>query len=819
MRTADLGAAPTPEGVASRDELASRLSSLRTWAGLSYRELHRRVVASRRQRGIPELPVFETVRRCLQPGRRRLDPELVVDIATALTGDAAAAAAWRQACRVVDGTQTVAALVPVRDDLPAAPVDLHGRDAVLGAILRHAAEREGAAVIAIEGMGGVGKSSLAARAARELARGLPDAVLLSVDLRAYDDLLPPADPTAVLDGFLRTLGVPGSRIIRMDLAARAAAFRELLAGRCAVVLLDNAATRDQVLPLLPGGAGSRVLVTSRHHLGLDASLQVPLEVLDEESAVALLAHEIGDERPEREPGAARRIAELLGRLPLALSVVAARIRETPAWTLGDHAERLEEARSAHRLEGGVQAALDLSYAALPAGHRRTLSLLALQPGNDVDAHAVAALTGQDLTVTQTVLGDLRARHLLLERTPGRYLLHDLVRTFASGKAMDEIPPSGRRVAVMGLLEHQVYVATLAARVHSPEIAGWLEARDPAGSPVPAPADAADAARRLAADWPNMLAAAHYAAEHDAPHVTVALALALFRYLQVTARAAEAEALLVRAASLAEGVTRARVLSALGTTYFPQGRFPAAEAPLVEAADLYRLFGDEGGLSAVLTNLGIVYEASGRLERARASYEEALERATRMGDAARALRARGSLGQLETALGRHDEALEHFRGAHDLAVELADPAREAQTLVDLGDALRRMDRFADALVCLERAHDLAAEVGLEVGEPYLLSTLGAVHSALGDHATAMDHHERALVAARRNHLAPAEIDVLLDLGDTLVRAGRTGDAVGRYDEAAGLAARLGLGAQRAAADERRAAATSGAHETPQAADRT
>src|SRR5262245_17615707 len=271
--TAPTGAAgepPSPAGVQTLDELAVRLGQLRVWSGLGYREVHRRVVALRRRRGAPEQLSFDTVYRCMRPGRSRLDVELVVDIAQALLGDQAAAVAWRMAYRVLSGQASAAGIVRVFPALPDDLPEFTGRRAELRRLVDGLTPQglvAGPAVSVIEGMAGVGKTTLAVHAGHEMLRcGLGTDVQLSVNLRGYDADQPPADPAAVLEGFLRVLGVPGDQIYHLDLAGRAARYRRLLAGRRALIVLDNAATAEQVVPLLPQTAGCLAMITSRNAL-------------------------------------------------------------------------------------------------------------------------------------------------------------------------------------------------------------------------------------------------------------------------------------------------------------------------------------------------------------------------------------------------------------------------------------------------------------------------------------------------------------------------------------------------------------------------
>ncbi|MBC9822271.1 NB-ARC domain-containing protein [Terrabacter sp. MAHUQ-38] len=448
----DADGPPRPDGVRSLDELVTRLQTLRSWSGTSYRALHREILRGRKQRGIAELPAFDTVHRCLQPGRTRIDAELVVDVAAALLGDRDLAAPWRQACQVVAQTQYEARLVDVSDSLPPDDADFVGRRAELDAAL--AAAREPGAIVAIMGMGGMGKTRLAVRVAHRLAAGLGEGVrTYFVDLRGFDTERPPADPNAVLDELLRRLGVPAARLVHLDMDARRALLRGRLSGRPTVLVLDNASSGEQVLPLLTGEGACRLLVTSRHALEGVPGQEIELDPFDGHDALDALrcaAHPV----PVDVRGAeARQIVELVGRHPLALSLVGARVRSAPGWSMADHAERLSEARRAGRLDVGIEETLSLSYDRLPTGSRRLLRMMALHPGGDLDHYPAAALLDAALSDADEALSELVDASLVRRSPLGRFSLHDLVRTFASHRAHEEDPASARRAATARLLDH------------------------------------------------------------------------------------------------------------------------------------------------------------------------------------------------------------------------------------------------------------------------------------------------------------------------------------------------------------------------------
>jgi DNA-binding SARP family transcriptional activator len=297
-------------------------------------------------------------------------------------------------------------------------------------------------ICAIEGMAGVGKTRFAVHAAHRLARRF-DEVQLWADLHGLESRRPPADPAAVLETFLRLLGVPGCQVPD-GLEARSALYRSRLAGRRTLVLLDNAAGADQVRPLLPGGGSCLVLVTTRRRLSsMDGVRPVPLDVFSPAEATALLAGIAGGERVGGQPAEATHLARLCGHLPLAVALAARHLRAHPSWTVRDLVARLtpEDRRLSELSVRGetVRAAFDLSYRALPPPQRRLFRLLGRHRGDDITADAAAGLTGQAPEEAGVLLDALLDEYLLQERVPGRYRMHDLIRRYAIERARDEGP--------------------------------------------------------------------------------------------------------------------------------------------------------------------------------------------------------------------------------------------------------------------------------------------------------------------------------------------------------------------------------------------
>jgi tetratricopeptide (TPR) repeat protein len=301
----------------------------------------------------------------------------------------------------------------------------------------------------IAGMGGIGKTELALRAARAaLGRGWFPGGVLFYDLRGYGGAQR-ATPDEALGSFLIMLGVPGEAI-PADSQAREACYRTILekladAGRSILVVIDNASGIDQVRSLLPGDDKTGVIITSRHTLSLLGLKVLDLEVLKPEAAIALLEASLrnvrGDEdsakRVARHRGDAAEIARLCGYLPLALVIIAARLARPGSPPLADVAGELAD--ELYRLDElsdsvphGVRATLDMSCQLLTDDQKRVFRLLAVCPGADVSTETAAgALTGLAPPVARRALENLADAHLAEPGAPGRWRMHDLVRLYAA----------------------------------------------------------------------------------------------------------------------------------------------------------------------------------------------------------------------------------------------------------------------------------------------------------------------------------------------------------------------------------------------------
>ncbi|MGW1469866.1 BTAD domain-containing putative transcriptional regulator [Streptomyces olivaceus] len=424
-----------------------------------------------------------------------------------------------------------ASLPPVTGVRPAQlPADLAtftGRETELAqadAMLTSGGKTAAVVIAAFSGMAGVGKTTMAVHWAHRVAHRYPDGQLF-LDLRGFDPAAAAMSPAEVVRVFLEALGVP-ARSVPDSPDARIALYRTLLADRRMLILLDNARNSEQVRPLLPGSPGCLVVVTSRTQLfGLVAGAgarPVAVNPLTPAEAHAFLARRLGAGPPTAEPRATDEIITRCGRLPLALALVAARAATRPGQPLGAVARELSDSRGSLDAFTVCDPATDLravfssSYDHVSRPAARLFHLLGLVPGPDISVHAAAALAGLPLRETRTLLTELVRSHLLVEQSPGRHTVHELLRVHAAERVLTEEPRQERERAVERLLCWYLHTADAAC----PDLAE-RGCRTPLESPPPSCHPLTFTTRDQALRWceqerPNLVAAAHLAATTARP---------------------------------------------------------------------------------------------------------------------------------------------------------------------------------------------------------------------------------------------------------------------------------------------------------------
>jgi tetratricopeptide (TPR) repeat protein/transcriptional regulator with XRE-family HTH domain len=630
----------------------------------------------------------------------------------------------------------------------------------------------GVAVIsAIDGMGGVGKTALALHAAHRLAERFPDGQLF-VDLYGFTREGPPRDPGDALAELLGALGVPPGRIPAQP-QARAALYRDHLAGTRTLVVLDNAWDEAQVRPLLPASAGCLVLVTSRKRLkALDDAVPLPLDMLPPDEAVALLRRSAHARREPADEAQWERVAELCGRLPLALVIAGAVLRTGgEAWNLARLIDRLAPRSADGELTGytdetrSVAAVFDLSYQRLSDHEQLLFRRLGLLPGPEIDAYAAAALLDTDPGSADLLVQRLADQSLLTGISPGRYRLHDLIRAHARtlGTAHDSEPE--RATALDRLLD---YYAHTAQRASIPI------ARQPPPAPTgPAPAYApdlpsAEAARTwLRVEYRNLEAAYTHADARAADRHTIALAAGLAellftegpwtRAIEIHQTAAEA------AGRRSELAAQAAALNNLGRVRCLAGGLSGAAEDLTRALEIYRKTGDRRGEAAALNNLGRVWLLAGERTEAADVYALALEICREIGNRLGEAIALNNLGQLRHSTGDHPAAAKATARALEIYRQIDDRRGEAAALNNLGRIMYITGDYPAALDIQAQALEIHRQIGDRPGEANTLNYLGQARTITGDYAGAAQAQAQALQLYRTIGNRLGEANVLAGLG--------------------------------------------------------
>lgn len=754
MTDSAAGDRPDPAGAVDLAEFIDLLGRLRVWAGEpSYRTLARRAGPLLKP---PQSLSHVTVAEAFRRDRRRLDQDLVVAIVRALGLDDSAVDRWRQACVRVHAEARTGGPVGAFRQLPADLPTFTGREAELMALLDAARGADDGpltvVVSAIEGMAGVGKTQLAVRAAHELVRkGRFTDVQLFVNLRGFDSDRVPVDPALVLEAFLRQLGVPTQQIPE-TLDERAAMYRDRLHGKQALVLLDNAASGDQVRDLIPGSPGCLVLVTSRRSL-VDLEHAVPhrLGLFSRAEAVALLSRIAGAERVAAEQAAAERIVEICGLLPLAVALAATRLRTRPAWSLAALADRLQ-AGVIDAPGGGsrksVRSVFDLSYRGLSPAGRRAFCLLGLQPGTDVTAPAVAALVNGTVPEAEAVLEYLQDEHLVQEKTYGRYELHDLLRAHAASRAAVELSDEERAEAVHRYLTWSMLTMDAAGRALKPgrvipEYHGVLTRAGVRGFNSPA-----KAAEWCEAELANLVAAADEAVRLGIPVLGWRLPMTVSTYLGVSANWRAWERLhlagLESARRSGELAAQARMLSGLGMSAERLGRADEAERHLNEALTLWRELGDSRGEAGVLSNLVTIYSALDRPEQGLAAAERAVDLARRIGDPYVERTALQNSSSCLLVLNRPDQARERLMAAVELYRAPGDEFALGLVMGNIGFANLALGRYQDAEEAYREYLAISRRISNRYGQSEALRGIARVRRATSREAEARRLYEEALV---------------------------------------------------------------------------
>jgi tetratricopeptide (TPR) repeat protein/transcriptional regulator with XRE-family HTH domain len=657
--------------------------------------------------------------------------------------------------------------------LPRDTASFTGRQAELARLVTSAeslAARGGVVGIhAIDGMAGIGKTTFAVHAAHQLAESFPDGQFF-LPLHAHTPGQQPVDPADALASLLLTAGV-AAQLIPPGIQARAARWRAHVAGKKILLLLDDVVSHEQAEPLLPGSAGSLVLITSRRRLtALHDAAVISLDTLPPAEAGALLARLSGRAGMHAGDAAVAEITRLCGYLPLAIGMLAGHLRHHPPWTAAGLAVDLTEAHdrlAVMRAENvSVAAAFDLSYRDLTADQQRLFRRLGLVPGPGIDAYAAAALDGTSLEEARHLLDNLFDQHLLTEPAPGRYQLHDLLREHARAKATADHPEESESAAGR-LLDYYLHTAA---------VANQLTARRPPAAipPVacPPPAVPQLVSRKHAETWldaeqANLRAAAGHATASGRAAHAVWIPAQLSEFLATHGSLDEGIALHQTAAGIAESAGdqagQAVALRQLGFVLCTRGEYPAAIKALTAALGLYRDLGDKLGQVDVGTYLCHAHSSIDEYATAAAAATEALALSRAEGDRLGEADSLFALSGPQEGIGDYRAASRSESDALALYRELGDQLGQAVTLTSMGVLLQQAGHYQQAVHSLTEALAVCRDLGDPVYIAIALLRLGTAQRLNGDYQAAATSLDQGLALTRQMSQPHGQAEALTELG--------------------------------------------------------
>jgi tetratricopeptide (TPR) repeat protein/transcriptional regulator with XRE-family HTH domain len=648
-------------------------------------------------------------------------------------------------------------------------------------------------ICAIGGMAGVGKTTFAVHAAHRLAGSFPDGQFY-LPLHGHTRGQRPVDPADALSSLLLTAGVPATQV-PPGLEARAARWRDHVAGKKILLLLDDAASHEQVRPLLPGTGGSLVLLTSRRRLtALEDAAVISLDILPPGEAAQLLARLTARAGIHAADPAVDEITRLCGYLPLAIGLIASQLRHHPAQTAESVVASLAAATDRPELMRAenlsVAAAFDLSYQDLSPGQQRLFRRLGLIPGPTFDAYAAAALDGASLGEARRQLDELYDQHLITEPTLGRYQLHDLLREHA--RALAATDDQADRVAAAGrVLDYYLYTALAAGRHFAPRASAYR--RPLPGNPsaqAPDLSTLGQSAAWLEAERANLHAAADDAATRGHSRHAVAIPAAIGGFLAARGHWDQSAALhqsaLAAARQAGDRLGEADALSTLGVLQRENGSYPAAAASLARALALYRDIGDRPGQADALNELGFLCVLTGDYRAATASHQQALLLARGTGDRRAEAHAVSNLGLVQQLTGDYPAAAASQQQALALFGDLGDLHDQAYALNSLGVVQEETGDYPAAAASQQQALALFRDLGHRLGQAHALNDLGLLQQQIGDYPAAAASHQQALALFGDLGNLLGQAEALNRLGELSLRTSATAQARDQHSRALAIA---------------------------------
>jgi|694.fasta_scaffold82084_1 tetratricopeptide (TPR) repeat protein len=612
-------------------------------------------------------------------------------------------------------------------------------------------------ILTISGMAGVGKSTLAVHIAHQQQEQFPDAQLYA-DLRGMEDQ--PLDASDVLYSWLRELGVNGS--IPSSIAERASLYRSILAGKKALILLDNAKDAAQVRPLLPGSSSCPVIITSRRQLAsLEGTIAVELGVMSDIEALELLEKLIGTARISSELEDARQIIQLCGFLPLAIRIAGGTLTQ-PFWKgkpLKDYVSRLADERNRlARLkldDLDVRASINLSYYTLAVNDAFLFRYLGLLPGEFMALTAVTLIDWNREKIEESIERLINAQLLEVPVT-GRYKFHDLVRLFAREKLEQEETDQSQKSAQLRLIRQYLEITQVMSSAIDPRTRPRLvqefiniENTSPASDEV---INSEAGLLAFAIDFFdverfNIMTVVDWAYQTESWDSAIALGHSLFNIFDISGYWSDWERtcqLALEASRHAEdSYSEAQALSNLGVVHRRQGRWKESIVCYERSLELFRTLKSETEEAGTLSNLGIVYQRLGRWEAAIDCFEPALAVFRKIEDKPGEVLVLINLGVIHRLQCCWEQAIAYFKQALDLACEMKDIFYQVLAGVNVGNVYLQKELLEQAIYYYERALEGAKLLKSSYGESQVLSNLVIVYYKQGRLQECLDGCKKCL----------------------------------------------------------------------------
>jgi hypothetical protein len=303
-------------------------------------------------------------------------------------------------------------------------------------------------VSAIAGLGGLGKSVLATAIVldEEVRQRFEDGILW-VTLGQNPDLL------GLVGEWIRELDKSRESFSATTLESASGYLHNLLAEKRVLLVVDDVWNADHADWFRVGGAGCRVLVTTRE-AEVEGADYYPLDLMSEEEAIALVWGKLKRKWDDVQAAAVKRFARVVGYLPLALDLSVNLVRDGVSWgelqaefederravalELLDASEAFENLPEERRRKYSLKACFNLSLKRLNPEQLRRFAWLGVLPEDvRLDARMVRTLWGVSEVMAKRGLIELFRRSFLTsagESIEGYslYRVHDLMHDTARG---------------------------------------------------------------------------------------------------------------------------------------------------------------------------------------------------------------------------------------------------------------------------------------------------------------------------------------------------------------------------------------------------